>query len=333
MMLVLSILSIIAFTAAGPVPSVDENTRALEHRAVTVTNQDLSNFRFYLQHADAAYCNFNTAVGKPVHCSAGNCPDIEKDAAIVVGSVVGTKTGIGAYVATDNARKEIVVSVRGSINVRNWITNFNFGQKTCDLVAGCGVHTGFLDAWEEVAANIKAAVSAAKTANPTFKFVATGHSLGGAVATVAAAYLRKDGFPFDLYTYGSPRVGNDFFANFVTQQAGAEYRVTHGDDPVPRLPPIVFGYRHTSPEYWLDGGPLDKDYTVSEIKVCEGIANVMCNGGTIGLDILAHITYFQSMATCAPIAIPWKRDMSDEELEKKLTQYSEMDQEFVKQMT
>lgn len=32
MMLVLSLLSIIAFTAAGPVPSVDENTQVLEHR-------------------------------------------------------------------------------------------------------------------------------------------------------------------------------------------------------------------------------------------------------------------------------------------------------------
>ncbi len=91
--------------------------------------------------------------------------------------------------------------------------------------------------------------------------VATGHSLGGAVATLAAAYLRAAGNAVDLYTYGSPRVGNDAFANFVSAQAGLEIRVTHLDDPVPRLPPLLFSYRHTSPEYWLyDGGATTTNY-------------------------------------------------------------------------
>lgn len=94
----------------------------------------------------------------------------------------------------------------------------------------------------------------------------------------------------DLYTYGSPRVGNLALVKYVTNQVGAEYRATHFDDPVPRLPPILFGYFHTSPEYWLAAGPAtNTDYTIDEIKTCTGYANIGCNAGTFGLDGDAHL--------------------------------------------
>lgn len=77
---------------------------------------------------------------------------------------------------------------------------------------------------------------------------------------------------------------------YVTNQAGAEHRVTHFDDPVPRLPPILFGYFHTSPEYWLASGPAtDVDYTIGEIDTCLGYTNISCNAGTFGLDGDAHL--------------------------------------------
>lgn len=176
-------------------------------------------------------------------------------------------------------------------------------------------------------------MSSAKTANPDYRIIATGHSLGGAVATIAAANLRKAGFAVDIYTFGAPRAGNAAFANFVTQQAGAEFRVTHDNDPVPRLPPIIFGYRHTSPEYWLAGGYSTKyDYKLSDIKVCEGTASISCNGGTFGLDILAHLSYLQDVSACAPIGIFWRDQISDEELEQRLNDFSQQDQEFVEEL-
>lgn len=186
-----------------------------------------------------------------------------------------------------------------------------------------------MNAWEEVADNVKAAVTSASKANPTYKIFTAGHSLGGAVATLAAAYLRKDGgFAVDVYSYGSPRVGDNDFATFVTQQAGGEYRVTHGDDPVPRLPPIVFGYRHTAPEYWLKANTTT--YTVNDITVCEGTANIKCNGGTLGLDIDAHSEYFRATSACAPDGIAWRStEPTDAELEAKVNEYVRMDKEFV----
>ena len=175
-----------------------------------------------------------------------------------------------------------------------------------------------------MAARVLAGVRAAAAANPTFKVVVTGHSLGGAVATLATAYIRKAGYAADLYTYGSPRVGNDAFVAFVTDQPGAEYRVTHTDDPVPRLPPIALNYRHTSPEYWIDEGS-DTVVSLNEVQYCPGYSNVQCNGGTKGLDVDAHLWYFQGLTGCSS-GISFKRDgLSDEELTAKLNAYVDLD--------
>ncbi|KAH6893086.1 lipase [Thelonectria olida] len=330
-MRVLPFLSVVGVASAA---SIKSYLRALEDRAVTVTSTNLANFKFYAQHSAAAYCNWNAAAGAAVSCS-GSCPTVQSNGAKVVASFGGEDTGIGGYVSTDATRKEIVISVRGSSNVRNWITNLEFLFSSCsDLSSNCKAHSGFKEAWDEVSTAAKAAIAKAKTANPTYTVVATGHSLGGAVATLAAAYLRKAGYSVDLYTFGSPRVGNDYFANFVTSQTGAEYRLTHLDDPVPRLPPIIFGYRHTSLEYWLSTGDSDTTaYGISDIKVCEGIANIGCNAGTIGLDIEAHLIYFQDLSGCTG-TFTWKRDdLTDAELEEKVNSWALQDVEYISNKT
>lgn len=149
-----------------------------------------------------------------------------------------------------------------------------------------------------------------------------------------------------MYTVGSPRVGNLAFAQFVTAQAGDEYRATHYDDPVPRLPPIVFGYYHTSPEYWLEAGPATKiNYTIDEIAVCTGYANTDCNAGTSGLDGTAHEYYFQYLScdtdesnginlrsTLDSRQDSNSTDISDEELAQKLTNYTLQDISYSKQL-
>ncbi|UPK93638.1 hypothetical protein LCI18_004573 [Fusarium solani-melongenae] len=343
-MRLLPLLSIVTLAAASPIASVQEYTDALEKRAVTASQLDYENFKFYIQHGAAAYCNSETASGQKLTCNDNGCKGVEANNAIVVASFVGKGTGIGGYVSTDNVRKEIVLSIRGSSNIRNWLTNVDFGQSSCSYVRDCGVHTGFRNAWDEIAQRARDAVAKARAVNPSYKVISTGHSLGGAVATLGAADLRSKGTPVDIFTFGAPRVGNAALSAFITAQAGGEFRVTHGRDPVPRLPPIVFGYRHTSPEYWLAGGASTKiDYNVNDIKVCEGAANLACNGGTLGLDIVAHLRYFQNTDACTAGGISWKRGdkakrdeipkrqegMTDEELEQKLNDYVAMDKEYV----
>ncbi len=74
----------------------------------------------------------------------------------------------------------------------------------------------------------------------------TGHSLGAALATVAA--VRHHRRVRGLYTYGSPRVGD---ADFVASCDFPAFRVVNNNDLVTRLPPPV-KYRHVGELKYID---------------------------------------------------------------------------------
>ena len=79
-----------------------------------------------------------------------------------------------------------------------------------------------------------------------------GHSLGGAMATICAGrcFLSHiDTDPTELFTYGSPRVGDKRYINHVDM---AHYRFVHNNDVVTRVPPTWMGYRHTGYEVYLN---------------------------------------------------------------------------------
>ncbi|KAI8258457.1 Lipase [Colletotrichum sp. SAR11_239] len=322
-----------AAVSASPI-DVRAPVTDLNGRAVSITSEDFANLEFYTQYVQSTGCNSDAAAGASIVCSSDACPSVEANGAKVVGTFSGPVSGVEGLVATDPVRQNIVVACRSSHNVRNWITNLLFGFEDCDFADGCKIHSGFSNAWDEVKDEIIASVQAAKAANPGFSVVATGHSLGGALATIAAAELRREGYPTDIYTYGSPRVGNAAFTDFVTVQAGAEYRVTHVDDPVPRLPPIFLGYRHTSPEYWLStGSTTTVNYTIGDVKICEGDANTKCNGGTFGLNIDAHGYYFSKTGACNTDGFEFREreeEISDADLENRLKTWAQMDVEFSK---
>lgn len=203
------------------------------------------------------------------------------------------------YVSVDQRREEIVVAIRGSSNLRNFLTDAAFPYVPCPYGVGCLVHVGFDVAWKEVMDAIDEAVNTALQQNPNYDIVITGHSLGGAVATLVATHFRSNGCAVAEFTYGSPRVGNIIFAQYASSQNGTTYRVTHESDPVPRLPPLLLGYRHLSPEYWLHNGEsTQNDYHISDIEKCNGYINLACNSGTLGLDIRAHSHYLVPMSSC-----------------------------------
>ncbi|SFD66395.1 Lipase (class 3) [Thiohalospira halophila DSM 15071] len=96
---------------------------------------------------------------------------------------------------------------------------------------GGRVHRGFLEAFQRVEEPIRQALE--QHAGPPLYI--TGHSLGGALATLATRYLEKDSTGA-CYTFGGPRVGDrELFAGIKTPV----YRVVNAADGVPRVP---FGY-------------------------------------------------------------------------------------------
>jgi hypothetical protein len=103
------------------------------------------------------------------------------------------------------------------------------------------LHTGFFEAWKGIAARVGTEVlerallaqsAVEHDGKPLKRFIYCGHSLGGAVATIAAATHR----PEQLITFGSPRVGGEKFARHI------ESLPTQKSDGVTLIPSI--GYKH-----------------------------------------------------------------------------------------
>ena len=65
----------------------------------------------------------------------------------------------------------------------------------------------------------------------------TGHSLGAAMATIAATRYQ----PHELFTFGSPRVGGK---HFVKNIKCPHLRFMNNNDIVCRIPPAWLGFRH-----------------------------------------------------------------------------------------
>lgn len=93
---------------------------------------------------------------------------------------------------------------------------------------------------------------------PHYKIVFTGHSLGGAIAQIAAVDFSMQvsadvSERIWLFPFASPRVGNQVWVDFVNHQPFAKLghiqRLVRFGDPVPNLPPRLFGYMHPFQEH------------------------------------------------------------------------------------
>ena len=102
-----------------------------------------------------------------------------------------------------------------------------------------------------------------------------------------------------MYTYGAPRIGAAKVSDYISnQKRGGNFRVTHTDDPIPKLPPLLLGYRHVSPEYFIRSGN-GVPVTPGDVSVFTGNVNFGGNTGRLGKGEGAHDWYFNRVAGCS----------------------------------
>jgi triacylglycerol lipase len=122
---------------------------------------------------------------------------------------------------------------------------------------GCA-HEGFQEALDEVWPTVTQLLNKLKSKYPQASLWITGHSLGGALATLAAdRYANVDKLQ-GVYIYGAPRVGDAEFRDSFNRRVNA-YRIVYGSDIVTMVPPNSFGYKHVGAAKFItpDGNIID----------------------------------------------------------------------------
>jgi hypothetical protein len=142
-------------------------------------------------------------------------------------------------------RQDIVIAFRGTADLKNWLTDLR-----CPLIPrgdGTWIHAGFADAYKSIRPQLLKA-----TEKLMGRFWLTGHSLGAALAVLAA---EDYSFFSGLYNFGQPRVGDFKFRDKWKASFGSKiFRIVHSSDIVPHVPPWVSFYRHAGHEIFYVNG-------------------------------------------------------------------------------
>ena len=140
----------------------------------------------------------------------------------------------------------VMIAFRGTESVSDWIRNamrYRTGFPHMNMNGGSSsVHAGFLSQYSGMRRRVIDYVRASDAS----KVLITGHSLGGALATLCAADIAHQfaDKTIDCYAYSSPRVGDRRFVNYVEHQTNLTVlRIRVPGDVVTSLP--YFGFVHT----------------------------------------------------------------------------------------
>jgi hypothetical protein len=151
-------------------------------------------------------------------------------------SVFRYKSGFGVMATgKDEHQGQALLAIRGTESIPRdlFLTDLNIGLQPSST--NMWVHAGFNKVFESFKKDI---LRFCDKHNPTTVHC-VGHSLGGGLATMAADFLRHENIAQPvLYTFGSPRVGGEQFAQRLTENIGEAniFRVYHKSDIVSMVP-------------------------------------------------------------------------------------------------
>ncbi len=179
--------------------------------------------------------------------------------------------------------------------------------------SGGKVHSGFKEAYEEVSFDIQTYLdSMDEIRKPLF---ITGHSLGGALATIAAKRLEYPGGIAACYTFGSPRVGNqEWVSNIKTPL----YRLVNAADCVTMMPPGEESISVVSAAVKLV--PMVGEKTRNVLLTRFGgylhggnmryLTNCQ-NNNYDEVELLYSVSWFFRMKALVIKSLPWKKPLTD----------------------
>ena len=145
--------------------------------------------------------------------------------------------------------------VRGTrpTHLRSIIANAKFRLIRIRPGLNSRTHRGFLGSAAYHLRTARARLTQAQSAGKSVWL--TGHSQGAAVAFIMAfIWGQSPQSSFNgLYSYGQPRAGSKALVRFMdTKSSDRLFRFVRWGDPVPAVPPLLFGYRHNPKMFLFD---------------------------------------------------------------------------------
>ncbi|GJE84676.1 lipase family protein [Phanerochaete sordida] len=238
--------------------------------------------------ARAAYCETQSL--QALTCGAP-CDAISKIKILQAGGDGGEIPRF--FVAQDPDSQTIVVAHQGTdpTNLLSDLNDVEVAQVAMNstrfpsAAKGSLVHDGFQDTQGRTADLVLSTVKAALASSGYTRVLATGHSLGAAVATLDATMLRMQlpaSVEVDSVVFGLPRVGNQPFADMIDALLPSFSHVTNQHDPVPDVPPRFLSFQHPAGELHITA--VDAAGATATMVECPGQENSNCSEGNSLLD-------------------------------------------------
>lgn len=188
------------------------------------------------------------AAFKPVHEGLKANFDFSSQAGVIHGRSGGfffrRNSGyavVGKGKTGERYDNHIVIAFRGTQTGADWVSNSN--TQTVTIENQTQVHKGFYEIFKSIRPTLEQQLNPLLRGRSHLIVHCSGHSLGAALAQLAAIWIRKFyGNHVALYTFGAPRVGVQNFAIKASNCLDANFRCIHGEDPVPLIP--VWPYYH-----------------------------------------------------------------------------------------
>jgi hypothetical protein len=159
----------------------------------------------------------------------------------------------GYLAASTRSPGQLILAIRGTVDVKEWL--LDFGALPLPYLGKGFVAAGFRSIAESFqfisptgmsTGDLATAIATRNAATPIKSISILGHSLGGALATLAAAQIAfsNPGLAagIELWTYASPRVALPDFMTAFSEAVPNAYRIWNTLDIVPQVP--TFPYTH-----------------------------------------------------------------------------------------
>ncbi|KAL4450178.1 hypothetical protein ABPG77_010847 [Micractinium sp. CCAP 211/92] len=162
-----------------------------------------------------------------------------------------------------------VFAFRGTSNRADMLADIKVLRRQVEFLPtqlpGAKCHLGFLQqalaltSATSPAYNIGCVLADLSDGTAPSRIICCGHSLGGAVASIASVWAALQWPHADVrcFSFGAPKCGNRKFVRALQTLVGMRARVVNNMDPIPSLPPAwVARYCHASPTCHLRGSEL-----------------------------------------------------------------------------